>query len=376
MAPATAPARPDPLDPIPPNLSTLLSCLLTASELSKLTNQLLSSWVRNKQVFWTGNLREEARKWAISREMTTLSMAMGPLLEENDPSRQKKGKKAISKYMKGASALFAWFATADDFVTIVCPPPPENFNPEGRTTMQLIELPVLTGVFGGRAVPKINIVHPTVERAVGFTYQFWPADESPKWKKQYAKDCKSETAWITRTKSSKTSQLEIVLRQLMRGMGQERIRHIILPENTVQAARQLVTNNQEKSKHTNSSTHSSPQTKATAKQAKLRSTLAEPALSSNGSQNRKTSKVTSQTSTSITTPIKQTSIRKPEGPLIAATGSKSRSPKKPSPVPPGEARRGCSKTPKGAGNDSGGGQKKKKKNKKKKKRSKAAPPTT
>ncbi|KAH7354348.1 hypothetical protein B0T11DRAFT_288480 [Plectosphaerella cucumerina] len=376
MATATAPARPEPLDPIPPNLSTLLSGLLTASELSQLTNQLLSSWARNKQVFWTGNLRDKARKWAVSRGMTTLSMAMGPLLEDNNPLRLEKGKKAISKYMKGASALFAWFATADDFVTIVCPPPPTHFNPEGRTTMQLIELPILIGVFGGRAVPKINIVHPTVKRAVGFTYQFWPTDESHEWKKEYAKDCKSKTKWLKRAETSLTSQLENLLRQRMTDLGQRRICLIILPQNTVQATRQLPTNDKNNIKHMNSCTQLSPQTKATVKQAKVKSTLVEPPLVSNGIHNRKILKVTSHTSTSITTSNNRTGTKKSKSPLTTETDSLSQSRKKLSPVPPGQARRGCSDTPKRAGKDSGASQKTKQKKRKKRKKNKAAPPKT
>ncbi|KAH8747487.1 hypothetical protein F5883DRAFT_583980 [Diaporthe sp. PMI_573] len=81
---------------------------------------------------WTGNICEEAQKWALRKRMQTLSIAMGPLARGGEPpQREGKGKKSWTQYMRGASALFAWYITADEVVTVLCPPPPERLNPGG-----------------------------------------------------------------------------------------------------------------------------------------------------------------------------------------------------------------------------------------------------
>lgn len=88
--------------------------------------------------------------------------------------------------MRGASALFAWYITADEVVTILCPPPPERLNPGGGTNLQLVELPILTGIIGARAVSRIEAIHPNVKGAENFNYQRWPVDEVDIWVENFA----------------------------------------------------------------------------------------------------------------------------------------------------------------------------------------------
>lgn len=52
--------------------------------------------------------------------------------------------------MKGASAIFAWFVSRGEKVTVLSPPPPSRFHPIGLTNFQEIEKPILKGK-GGRS---------------------------------------------------------------------------------------------------------------------------------------------------------------------------------------------------------------------------------
>ncbi|KAH6959649.1 hypothetical protein BKA56DRAFT_424664, partial [Ilyonectria sp. MPI-CAGE-AT-0026] len=167
----------------PPVITTFLLQFLTDSQVAQIKRQFFLSWRRNKQVMWTGNNRKEAQDWADRRSMRTLSTVMGPL-EHGDDSRcflPRNDQKRRSQYMRGASALFAWCVTTDDIVTILCPPPPDRFNPGGATNMQLVELPILTGIVGVQAVSRIDVIHPMVHGAEGFRYQLWPVDEVHIW---------------------------------------------------------------------------------------------------------------------------------------------------------------------------------------------------
>jgi hypothetical protein len=59
---------------------------------------------------WSGMQREYAQAWADKHDMATLTTAMGPLMNPEHPlclKRQKKWSGAWSKYIKGASAVFA-----------------------------------------------------------------------------------------------------------------------------------------------------------------------------------------------------------------------------------------------------------------------------
>ncbi|KAK2853271.1 hypothetical protein FQN49_005238 [Arthroderma sp. PD_2] len=103
--------------------------------------------------------------------------------------------KRWSKYMKGASAIFAYYISQGTAVTVLTPPPPHKFNPSGRTNYQALEEPVLKGVFGGKAVSRIEMVHPTVNGAENFSYQAWPMDETCIWIASFGALAVKEPRW-------------------------------------------------------------------------------------------------------------------------------------------------------------------------------------
>ena len=135
------------------------------------------------QVMWTGVPREWAQKWADERKMQTLSTAMGPLFRKHHPSCQKTkmSREEWSKYVKGASRIFALYVPKNHEITVLTQPPPSRFNPTGLSTFQSIEEPILKGVHGGASVSRIDVVHITVAAATDFRYQIWPEDETHMW---------------------------------------------------------------------------------------------------------------------------------------------------------------------------------------------------
>lgn len=130
-------------------LSSIIKVLrqyLTIEEELQICKQFDDTWRWNNQVMWGGMLRKDAQEWADKHEMATLTTAMGPLMNPDDPLCLKKKKKSPggwSKYIKGASAIFAWRISRGERVLVLSPPPPERFHPSGRTDYQLIEEPIL-----------------------------------------------------------------------------------------------------------------------------------------------------------------------------------------------------------------------------------------
>jgi hypothetical protein len=115
--------------------------------------------------------------------MQTLTIAMGPLMDLSHPLclRKQKSSYAWSKYIKGASAIFAWYISRGERVTVLSPPPPERFHPSGQTNYQAIEEPIVKGMLGTSAVSRIEMVHPTVKGAEDIYYQIWPVDNTTTW---------------------------------------------------------------------------------------------------------------------------------------------------------------------------------------------------
>lgn len=52
--------------------------------------------------------------------------------------------------------------------------------------MQLVELLIVTGIIGGHAVSRIDVIHPMVRGAEDFRYQLWPVDEVHIWVETFA----------------------------------------------------------------------------------------------------------------------------------------------------------------------------------------------
>lgn len=142
-----------------------------------------SSWIPDYQVLWSGMLREQAQAWADEHKMQTLTTAMGPLMDPRAPScpKSKKSDKAWSKYIHGASAVFAWHIANGDKVTVLSPPPPQRFHPSGLSYFQVIELPILIAAIARGACLCIEIVHPAIKPAENYPYQLWPQDEASRW---------------------------------------------------------------------------------------------------------------------------------------------------------------------------------------------------
>ena len=115
--------------------------------------------------------------------MQTLTTAMGPLMDLSHPLclRNQKSSDAWSKYIKGASAIFAWYISRGERVTVLSPPPPERFHPSGQTNYQAIEEPIVKGMLGTSAVSRIEMVHPSVKGAENIYYQIWPVDNTTTW---------------------------------------------------------------------------------------------------------------------------------------------------------------------------------------------------
>ncbi|KAJ5337150.1 actin-like protein 10 [Penicillium brevicompactum] len=108
---------------------------------------------------------------------------MGPLMNKKHPDclKSKKTPHEWSRYVHGASAVFAWHIAQGEKVTLLSPPPPERFNPSGLSYYQVIEEPIIKGLFGPSAVDKMIIAHPTVKESEENLYELWPNDEGDKW---------------------------------------------------------------------------------------------------------------------------------------------------------------------------------------------------
>jgi hypothetical protein len=141
------------------------------------------TWRRNDQVLWSGIMRDEAQRWTDEHEIQTLTTAMGPLMDLSHPLclRNQISSDAWSKYVKGASAIFVWYISRGERVTVLSPPPLERFHPSGQTNYQAIEEPIVKGMLGTSAVSRIEMVHPTVKGAENISYQIWPVDNSTTW---------------------------------------------------------------------------------------------------------------------------------------------------------------------------------------------------
>ncbi|KAJ6784559.1 hypothetical protein PWT90_09369 [Aphanocladium album] len=170
--------------PCPRQLRHFIEANLTATEIRSIWAQLKGACAFGHQVLWTGMSREAAQKWADSHDMQTLTTAMGEYMDpksERCPQKKKTHATWIN-FIHGASALFALHISQGEVVTVLSNPPPQRFHPEGNTSFQCIEGPIVTGVLGNRAVTRIEIVHPKVS---DFAYEVWPEDHVHTWLDRY-----------------------------------------------------------------------------------------------------------------------------------------------------------------------------------------------
>ncbi|KAJ6027405.1 uncharacterized protein N7446_004000 [Penicillium canescens] len=165
-------------------LVEIISRYLTPDEAVPIIQQFLSDdWLTNGQVLWSGVPRNVAQQWAEDHQMQTLTTAMGPLMRKECTQCRRKEISAQkwSKYIHGASAVFAWRIAQDQTVTLLSPPPPGRFHPTGLSFFQVIEEPIIKTRSGQNALCRIMMVHPTVKGAADFPYEIWPNDESFLW---------------------------------------------------------------------------------------------------------------------------------------------------------------------------------------------------
>ncbi len=115
--------------------------------------------------------------------------------------------------MKGASAIFAWYISRGERVTVLSPPPPERFHPSGQTNYQAIEEPIVKGMLRTSAISRIEIVHPTVKGAEDMYYQIWPVDNTTTWTARFGELNVQKRRWrmVNQSKalSNKLRDMEI-----------------------------------------------------------------------------------------------------------------------------------------------------------------------
>ncbi|KAH9827235.1 hypothetical protein Tdes44962_MAKER03046 [Teratosphaeria destructans] len=134
-------------------------------------------------VFWTGIPSKLARDWAYKNGLKTLTMAMGPLYATNKRARpqSRKSDKLWSRYMKGASWIFAQQACQSRHAVVLTSAPPNVYSLREHSSYRDIEEPILKGSRHSAHTIQIDYVHPTVPGAMRFRYQVWPEDRISEW---------------------------------------------------------------------------------------------------------------------------------------------------------------------------------------------------
>jgi hypothetical protein len=167
----------------PDAIRHLIRRWLTDQEADSILSRFQKACIPNRQVLWSGMLREQAQQWADAHGFQTLTTALGPLLCPSD-LKCSHGQNS-AKYIHGASIIFAWFISHGDLVTVLSHPPPLRFHPSGQTFYQLYEEPIITGRMGNRPVGRIDAAHPAIKIATDFIYPMWPDDNSLLWVKSF-----------------------------------------------------------------------------------------------------------------------------------------------------------------------------------------------
>ncbi|KAK3676491.1 hypothetical protein LTR78_003767 [Recurvomyces mirabilis] len=161
-----------------------LSDYLCQNEIDQL-NQVFEISLRHDSalVFWTGISQQLAQDWARRNDLKTLTIAMGSLYAKGSQGRPKsrKSKKAWSKYMKGASWIFAQQACQNRYAIVLTNAPPNVYSTREDSSFREIEEPILKGIESDRHTIQIEYVHPKFSGAASFRYQTWPENRSSEW---------------------------------------------------------------------------------------------------------------------------------------------------------------------------------------------------
>lgn len=107
-------------------------------------------------------------------------MAVGSLYTANNGLCEK-NTKSRSKYMKGASWIFASQACHDRHAIVLTNAPPNIYSTRQRSNYRDIEEPILKGFKAVGHATEIHYVHPSVPGAEQFRYQVWPENRSSDW---------------------------------------------------------------------------------------------------------------------------------------------------------------------------------------------------
>ena len=98
-------------------------------------------------VFWTGISPDLAKNWARLNDLKTLTIAIGSLYTDNSKEslRSQKSTKSWSKYMKGASWVFAQQACYNRHAIVLTNAPPNVYSTREHSNYREIEEPILKG---------------------------------------------------------------------------------------------------------------------------------------------------------------------------------------------------------------------------------------
>lgn len=170
---------------------------ITPYEAAQIWKRLHQCCPLNQQVLWSGVKYKAAQQWARDRDMQTLSIAMGQLMDTNYSYCRlnfRLNQHQRSNYVHAASIIFAIYITTGTRVTLLTPPPPRRFRPSGQSYYQNVEEPWIMACCDKR-IFQIRMVHPDMPGAESSSYQYWPQDEKHVWAESFAGLNEEEPKW-------------------------------------------------------------------------------------------------------------------------------------------------------------------------------------
>jgi hypothetical protein len=195
----------------------------------------------DRLVFWTGIPTEWAQQWADEHGMLTPTSAMGPLMDRKNPCclRRFKELEEWSKYVKGASGIFARYACRRGMVRVLTLPPSWAEFIRPGSTYRTTEEPVLKGAPGCCYAVHIHAVHLLTTRGE-LEYQTWLENHIPErlsckgagsssfrlpsWTKKpvstAAKSLRYNVASLAASTTPKLASVSIVMQDSVKGVGE------------------------------------------------------------------------------------------------------------------------------------------------------------